>query len=218
MTPIIRHYAFSGITPAAVPRIEIEDLMRSFRLEEALRIAYVPIILSQSAFQYADFARRICVEKRLPYQKESRIIRTAMEEYERRTLYRLSDRARDLLEVRTDEFIDEAEKQLQVLWFSVSNQLKKEHPELENYDLLTNLYMAVALLDYVRRFELAAGHEIQRRTGNPYASAVNPLSTDIRNACLSIAGNYTMQHTDLLERAVRAIALRVEKIIQVDFL
>ena len=71
MTPIIRHYAFSGITPAAVPRIEIEDLMRSFRLEEALRIAYVPIILSQSAFQYADFARRICVEKRLPYKKES---------------------------------------------------------------------------------------------------------------------------------------------------
>lgn len=216
MTPIIRHPACSAVPTVAVPEMSIDDLMHSFSLEEALRIAYIPIILSQAAFQYADFARRICAEKRLPYRRESRIIRAAMEEYERRNLHQLSDRARELLEVRTEEFIDEADRQLQVLWYTVNGQLKKEHPQLDNYDLLTNLYMAVALLDYVRRFELATGHEIQRRTGNPYASAVNPLSTAVRDACLSIAGQYTLQRTDLLERAVRAIALRVEKIIEVE--
>lgn len=217
MIPIIRHQAYSDITPVAAPKVSIDDLIRSFSFEEAVRIAYVPIILSHSAFQYADFARRICAEKRLPFQKESRIIRAAIEEYERMTKYTLSDKANEILNQRTEEFTDEAEKQLQILWYTVSGQLKKEHPEVANYDLLTNLYMAVALLDYVRRFELSAGMEIAKRVGTPYASSANPLSTAVRNACLSIAGEYTLQRSDMLERAVRSIALRVDKIIEVEF-
>lgn len=55
--------------------LTLGDLMQSFTLEESFKMAYLPVILTKSAFEYARFAHRICVEKRLSFNKPCREIR-----------------------------------------------------------------------------------------------------------------------------------------------
>ena len=59
------------------------DLMRHFTVDEAFKMAYLPVILTKSAFDYADFVRRICSEKRLQFNKQCREIRQAADDWDR---------------------------------------------------------------------------------------------------------------------------------------
>lgn len=190
--------------------IRIEDMLDKFSVEEAVRIAYIPIILTKAAFQFADFIRRQCIEGRLPYQKESRIIRQSLHDYERETLGQVNTEVMETLEKQVGYFFEEAGDNVQTLWYVVNGELKKRYPELSGYDLLTNVYVCVSLLDYVRRFESSADHIIRQRTGLPYASVQNRQSTDVRNACLSIADKYRVKRTEMIDLAIRVIALKVD--------
>ena len=213
----ITHQSLRDIPPLAKKELDINGLLQAFTVEEALKIAYIPIILTKSAFEYADFARQICVAKRLPHAKESRVIKEASAEYDREILYELREEAKEGLEAKMDYFFDEAEKEIQTLWYSINGELKKEYPELANYDLLTNIYTAVAILDYVRKFERAAAVEIMRRTGTGYACTDNKHSIQVRNALLSIAGKYTMKNTGMLKLAIRVLAIKVDGMIKVEY-
>lgn len=213
----ITHQSLRDIPPLATKELDINDLFQAFTVEEALKIAYIPIVLTKSAFEYADFARQICVAKRLPNAKESRIIKEAFAEYERGIMNELREEVKEGLENKMEYFFDEADREIQTLWYSISGELKKEYPELDNYDLLTNIYTAVAILDYVRKFECSAAIEIMRRTGTGYACMENKYSIRVRNALLKIAGKYTMKNTDMLKLAIRVLAIKVDGMIKVEY-
>lgn len=200
--------------PAARPLFK-EDLFERFSLGEALRMAYLPIILTKSAFEYAEFARRLCAENRLPYNKESRLIRNAMEEYGKRALYNVRLETLKMLQAKVDEFFDEADNSLQVLWYTIKNQLMKQFPDIGNYDLLSNAYVSMALLDYVHKFELVMGLEISRRTGAPYVSMVSVESMAVRKGLSRIAEGFKMEDTEMLRMAIRSVALKVDKLVDV---
>ena len=191
------------------------DLMRHFTVDEAFKMAYLPVILTKSAFDYADFVRRICSEKRLSFNKPCRELRQAVEEWNRHYLYTVRLESQDKLQAKVESFFDEADNSLQAMWYTIKNQLAKQFPQVENYDLLANIYMAVILLDYVRKVETAIGHEIHRRTGAPYVTMVSPECRRARRALMDIAGAYRMDNTDLLRTAIRALALKADKMVQV---
>ena len=192
-----------------------DDLLRHFSLGEAFKMVYLPIILTKSAFDYADFARRICAEKRLSFNKPCREIRQAVEDWNRRYAYTVRMESQDKLQAKVESFFEEADNSLQVLWYTIKNQLAKQFPQVGNYDLLANIYMAVILLDYVRKVETVAGQEIRRRTGAPYVAMVSPECVRIRRALMGIAGAYKMDNTDTLRAAIRALALKADKMVQV---
>ena len=189
--------------------------MERFTLAEAFRMVYLPIILTKSAFDYADFARRICAEKRLNFSKPCREIRQAVEDWNRRYTYTVRMESQDKLQAKVESFFEEADNSLQVLWYTIKNQLAKQFPQVGNYDLLANIYMAVILLDYVRKVETVAGQEIHRRTGAPYVAMVSPECVRIRRALMDIAGAYRMDNTGTLRLAIRALALKADKMVQV---
>lgn len=189
--------------------------MQHFTLNEAFRMAYLPVILTKSAFDYADFVCRICSEKRLSFNKPCREIRQAVEDWNRRYAYTVRMESQDKLQAKVESFFDEADNSLQAMWYTIKNQLAKQYPEVTNYDLLANIYMAVILLDYVRKFEAVAGMEIHRRTGAPYVAMVSPECVRIRRALMGIAGAYKMDNTDTLRIAIRALALKADKMVQV---
>ena len=205
------------LPPLRPPKTELteDDLLRHFTLSEALKMAYLPVILTKSAFDYANFARSICVEKRLDFNRQCREIRQAFEDYDKRYLYLVRHETLGMLRDKVEAFFDEADNSLQTLWYTIKNQLAKQFPDLRNYDLLANIYMAVALLDYVRKFEAVAGQEIRRRTGAAYVSMVSPESVRVRRMLMQIAGAYRMEDPDALRTAIRALALKADKMVQV---
>lgn len=196
-----------------LPReIEFGEILKKFSVEEALRIAYIPIVLSKAAFEYAKFAVRLCVEKKLPYRKQTRIIREAIDEYEQGLMGTIRTEVRTRLESQVEFFFDQADDDVEKLWYVIRLELIKRYPDMPQIDLLTNIYVCVSMLDYVRKFEETTNYTIQSRTHMPYANYINKQCIDIRNAYLSIADNYKIARTDIIQLAIRIIALKVDKI------
>lgn len=191
------------------------DIIRHFTLEESFRMVYLPIVLTKSAMEYARFARQICVEKRLNFNRQCREIRWALDEYERRNIYHYRTMHGDELSEKVEYFFDEADNSLQTLWYTIKNQLAKQYPEVGNYDLLANIYMAVVLLDYVCKLECAISRQIRQRTGKPYAARIPKECADLRRALMSIAGAYRMDHTGTLRTAIIALANKANGMIKV---
>lgn len=191
------------------------DIIRHFTLEESFRMVYLPIVLTKSAMEYARFARQICVEKRLNFNRQCREIRWALDEYERRNIYHYRTMHGDELAEKVEYFFDEADNSLQTLWYTIKNQLAKQYPEVGNYDLLANIYMAVILLDYVGKLECAISRKIRQRTGKPYAARIPKECADLRRALMSIAGAYRMDHTGTLRTAIIALANKANSMIKV---
>ena len=191
------------------------DISRHYTLEESFRMVYLPIILTKSAMEYASFARQICVEKRLTFNKQCRVIRWALDEYDRRNTYHYRTMQDGNLSEKVEYFFDEADNSLQTLWYTIKNQLAKQYPDVGNYDLLANIYMAVVLLDYVGKLECAISRKIRQRTGKPYAARIPKECADLRRALMSIAGAYRMDHTGTLRTAIIALANKANSMIKV---
>lgn len=170
---------------------------------------------TKSAMEYASFARQICVEKRLNFNRQCREIRWALDEYDRRNIYHYRTMHGDELAGKVDDFFDQADNVLQGLWYTIKNQLAKQYPEVTNYDLLANIYMAVILLDYVGKLECAISRKIRQRTGKPYAARIPKECADLRRALMSIAGAYRMDHTGTLRTAIIALANKANGMIKV---
>ena len=145
------------------------ELLNKIPVETATKIVYIPVIVSRAAFEYADFACRLCAEKRLDFRKQTRTIKEQVAEYERKTVGLVGRDIQEFLEGSVDSFFDEAHDHITKLQMAVQQEMKKQWPELTDYSLLLNLYMCVILIDFVRQFERASSKVIQcEDTGNEY--------------------------------------------------
>lgn len=191
------------------------DIIRHFTLKEAFSIVYLPIVLTKSAMEYADFARRICVERRLSFNRQCREIRWALNEYERRNIYHYRTMHGDELAGKVDDFFDQADNALQGLWHTIKDELSRQYPDAGDYDLLANIYMAVILLDYVAKLECAISRMIQQRTRKPFAARIPKECNLLRRTLMQIAGAYRMENTPTLRTAIVDLAEKANGMIKV---
>lgn len=203
-----------GFTPTDEARYA--HMRQTFTLEESLRMAYVPVLLTKSAFRFAEDVCRQCVIHKLPHKSQTRIIRSASQEYIHSTLGNVVSRSTlDILEEKTDLVFRNAGDDVQTLWFVVNQELKKSHPNLdEEYPFLTDLFCAVSLLHYVRHYEYHCDMMVRQRTGIHNATFSVQPTIDVYNALLSIAGNYSINHTSMINLSVRIISMKVDEIVQ----
>lgn len=132
----------------------LSEMLSKFTPEEALKIAYLPIVLTQAAFRFATAVADECAQRQLDYKKPVREIRTHTKEYIRNIIG--GDKA-DLinsLENQVCAFLGKAGNDVQTLYFCINSELKKEYPHLTEYNLLTNIYICQALCTYVRAKEM----------------------------------------------------------------
>lgn len=59
----------------------LSEMLSKFTPEEALKIAYLPIVLTQAAFRFATAVADECAQRQLDYKKPVREIRTHTKEY-----------------------------------------------------------------------------------------------------------------------------------------
>lgn len=193
------------------------ELLDKISVETATKIVYIPVIVSRAAFEYADFACRLCAENRLDFRKQTRTIKEQVAEYERKTVGLVGRDIQEFLEGSVDSFFEEAHDHIWKLQMSVQQEMKKQWPELTDYSLLLNLYMCVILIDFVRRFEQASSKVIQKATMNPYVAIENENLLHIRKACIEIAGKYKLPNTDMIRLGVKILAMNIDKMVKVEY-
>lgn len=184
---------------------------REFTPEEALKIAYLPIVLTQAAFRFATAVANECAQRQLDYKKPVREIRAHTKEYIRNIIG--GDKA-DLinsLESQVCAFLGKAGNDVQTLYFCINTELKKEYPYLKEYNLLTNIYICQALCTYVREKEMHYDQLIRMRLSAPYHSTVNKDALAVCKALQEIAGNYKISiHTRIINTAVKVIGIKID--------
>lgn len=94
--------------------------------------------------------------------------------------------------------------------------MKKQWPELTDYNLLLNLYMCIILIDFIRKFERASSKVIQNATQNPYVAIENKQLIHIRTACMDIAGKYKLPNTDMIRLGLKILAINIDKMVKIE--
>lgn len=192
------------------------ELLDKLPIETATKIVYIPVIISRAAFEYADFVCRLCAEKRLDFKKQTRIIKEQVVEYEWKTVGLIGKDIQKFLDESVDSFFEEAHDHIGKLQMAVQQEMKKQWPELTDYNLLLNLYMCIILIDFVRKFERASSKVIKNATQNPYVAIENEQLIHIRTACMGIAGKYKLPNTDMIRLGLKILAINIDKMVKIE--
>lgn len=192
------------------------ELLDKLPIETATKIVYIPVIISRAAFEYADFVCRLCAEKRLDFKRQTRIIKEQVVEYEWKTVGLIGKDIQKFLDESVDSFFEEAHDHIGKLQMAVQQEMKKQWPELTDYNLLLNLYMCIILIDFVRKFERASSKVIQNATQNPYVAIENEQLIHIRTACMDIAGKYKLPNTDMIRLGLKILAINIDKMVKIE--
>lgn len=186
-------------------------MLSKFTPEEALKIAYLPIVLTQAAFRFATAVANECAQRQLDYKKPVREIRAHTKEYIRNIIGGDKVDLINSLENQVCAFLGKTGNDVQTLYFCISSELKKEYPHLKEYNLLTNIYICQALCTYVREKEMHYDQLIRMRLSAPYHSTVNKDALAVCKALQEIAGNYKISiHTRIINTAVKVIGIKID--------
>lgn len=194
--------------------LSLKDLMRVFDPMESMRMAYVPIIMTQAAFRYAELVCRYCADHHLNYRNQTRAIKEAIGAYQSTTLAGIHLDTLNRLRSQINEFCDVTSHDVQTLWFVVNGNLKKHYPELEDYELLTLVYCTLCIMVYVRRFEDASDQAIRERLSLSNCTTRNEHLTKASQALFDIAGKYDLNRDDAVNLSMQIIANKLDAILQ----
>ena len=189
----------------------LSEMLSKFTPEEALKIAYLPIVLTQAAFRFATAVADECAQRQLDYKKPVREIRAHTKEYIRNIIGGDKTDLINSLENQVCAFLGKAGNDVQTLYFCINSELKKEYPHLTEHNLLTNIYICQALCTYVREKEMHYDQLIRMRLSAPYHSTVNKDALAVCKALQEIAGNYKISiHTRIINTAVKVIGIKID--------
>lgn len=138
-------------------------MRQAFSPQELARIVYFPVVIARVAFSYVEDALKICAAKRMGTARLSRVAKSQMQAYR----YAIEDRfeADDRRNIDHIEelFRSHAAWHLKTLWYTISNDLKRNFPQWEDYEPWTTLHLAVHMLQFVCAVERENDGVLSRR-------------------------------------------------------
>ena len=118
------------------------------------------------------------------------------------------------LEDQLEDFLAGAGWDVQCLWFTVNQELKKRYPELNaEYDLLTPLYVCISLMDFTRQKESEYADLLEERTGIRPAFQEQKSVKKLRAALNEISGKYSLDATPMIKLAIAVINNRLQELV-----
>lgn len=192
----------------------IKAFEAALTVKERLQTVYIPLVLTQVVFRYLEVIGSFCAQNRLPFKKELREIRMLVKDYYFNNFSDLSSSNIKSLENQVNGFFDEAGRDVQTLYFVINSELKKVHPELEEYELLTYIYMTISLLDFTHGYIRRADRTIYEKTDYILVSeGLQAETKKIHSILLKMAQGYSIKSTQMIELAIKIIGQKVDNAI-----
>lgn len=217
--PVARDFCHGSIgklgvvTPPALSEEAVFNNLLQLPEEEALRLAYIPVIITKLTLCYIDTVISHCVANRLPYNKIVRELREYIKIYNNDIIGDIHKTSSDELKKLIGEFFDVNGRDMTTLWWVINQELKKKYPELDNeYEFLTMVYMPITMLHYL----LNVGKEIDamlRRRLVGASGSINSGAIFGMLRCLEkMVSDYKLETSSMVEIAVKVISRKVDAI------
>ena len=160
--------------------IGADMMMEVFSFQENMEIAFIPLIITEVARNYADKVTQAAARDRIPQTiKLSRDVKTLHKAYDEEVAKDLDNKHQEHFKGRTQEFIQECSRDLLILWFSVSKQLKKSWSKLPCLDMRTDAFVCIVMCELLKQHNKRMADLIGERTGY-YKEYTNPKIEALR--------------------------------------
>ena len=214
-------------TPLVQPEQMIEELFKLqvhkdtmemldvFSFQENMDIAFVPFIITETAWHFAFKALSYAAENRISNTvKLSRSVKALREEY-------VSDCRKDIdyehmkkMESAAVEFVSSCNMDFVVLFYSLNNDLKKRWYDVKHLDMKTYAGISVIMLRILYEHNKQMDKLMERKLGREVPSYRNPINDKLNNYMLSFLEPCEISFDGNIATSMKIIG---KKFCQIDF-
>lgn len=179
---------------------EVNPLDTVYTRDERLQMAYAPVVLAESIWQYVDKVLAYCAANRIAeVRKLSRAVQAAKKSYY--DFLRKSIDSAHLVSAReaAAEFQSEFGFQMQITWYTINGELLKRYPTMMYREMRTDAHCAVLLVHVLKGFCRDVDKDIEKRLGTK-TNTLNPKIGNLDVIMDGYIGDYEIDRTVLVTR------------------
>lgn len=156
------------------------NMLETFTFEENMNIAFVPLIITETAWYFAFKVVKYAAEHRIPETvKLSRSVRALREKY-------ISDCRKDLdhahikkMEDAATEFVKTCQTDFALLFYSMNNELKKQWANYSYLDMRTDACIAMVMLQLLKEHNKRMDELMSKKLGGEVPVYTNPINDSL---------------------------------------
>ncbi len=192
---------------------DTKEMIEAFSFKENMKIALLPLIITEMAWSYTDKVLAYCAENKLSATvKLSRTVKGVRQAY-------LSDLYKDLSKKHVGQIISESQRFMQecsqtffILRLQIGLCIKNQWANTSDTKMVTDAQLALLMLGLLDKNEEQVKKLILKRTGNYYHVA-NPRTDALRKS-LKAYNKYDVIYNEHVKNCIKIIE---KKINQIDF-
>lgn len=192
---------------------DTEEIMQKLDKEEQVFIGYLPLVISHLAWMYAfkvkDYAVRHKISSLRPL---TRLLTQVRQRYEEVI-------SQDLSSAHTRSIYDEAERMFNecqwdftTLYFSVSNSLKKAHPDVTHDEMRTYAFMGIIFIDILEQHNKDADKLVEKKLGGDQQTITNPCMTALRLVLRDYVDSLAIPYDTCIQLGIKIFRKNLKKV------
>lgn len=168
-----------------------KKMMERLTIDEQMRVSFVPLIITQLAWLYADKAMECAARDKVSILKKlSRMLKMVHQQYNDELRRELDyDHLQNVVK-QTDMCIGEISRDLTILYFSVNQELKLSTPEYPYDEQRTYAIISTLFIDLLKTYNLEMDKLLAEKLQdkNLAPSILPPLIQHLRTGMVAFAG------------------------------
>lgn len=168
-----------------------KKMMERLTIDEQMRVSFVPLIITQLAWLYADKAMACAARDKVALLKKlCRSLKEVKQAYDNELKRELDYDHFKNIERQSDMCIAEMDKDLTILYFCVNQEFKRCAPEYPYEELRTYAIMSILFINFLRLYNLEIDKmlAVKLNDRNLIPSIMPPLVEDLRTIMYAFAG------------------------------
>lgn len=151
---------------------------------EQCRVAFVPLVITNIAWRYADLVlEEVATLKVECLKKLARSMRDLHRKYDADIMLALDYTRRKQIETETDKCLNEINLDMTKLFFSVNHEFKRTSPDYPYDRMRSHAVMGKLLIDYLIQYNKRSDEMIAQRLGYKIAPSQVPIVVENLGIC-----------------------------------
>lgn len=146
---------------------EVNERLEKLTKKEHYQITFVPLVITEIAFIYAEKVHKYCAEHRVSEVKKlGRAVRTVREDYINYLRQDLKDRDISRIESETREFLEEYSYDFFIMYAQASNIISNKYDYMEHKDMRTLALIGREMCNFFNEYNHKMNKLIEKKLGS----------------------------------------------------
>lgn len=155
-------------------------MMERMTLKEQMGVCFVPQVISELAWEYADRVTEYCTENRLDeYKTQTRCIKELKHVYHSEIARDLNIKGVNHIAQSALEFKEECARDLNIFFFSVKQDFDRQYPDEPHNTMRTNALLCIMILQFLYCHNENMNRMLKQKVADGLGSITNPMMVQL---------------------------------------